>query len=210
MSCSWEEYNKHRLILANIRNIVRFYSTIGSNCYVFMVMLLLGYYALLQQSNLFYSDSPSDPQHTLCVKDITPSRTGVNVCVRSLKTCTKSSSLTNIAVPSMSGSAYCPVAVWNAYVPRTCSPLCGPAFIDVTGVPIMTCGFLSTLWLPLAVAGHPFVSGITAHSPRRDGAQAYAAKRWTLDKIKQLGNWRPDDVFPDVPKSSLAQHQIPN
>ena len=66
--------------------------------------------------------SPTDPRHTLRVRDITPHAKGLIVSVRSSKASTKSSRLFNISVASMPDSAYCsldrlcvqdtPTSVW--------------------------------------------------------------------------------------------------
>ena len=70
------------LLPASGRNTVPFLDTIGPNPHVLIVALLVRYHTLLRQSNLFYSDSVSDPEHTLRVKDITPKVNGLIISVR--------------------------------------------------------------------------------------------------------------------------------
>ena len=46
------------LLPMDVRNAIRFYDTIGRNQYILVAVLLLGFFTLLRQSNLFYSDHP--------------------------------------------------------------------------------------------------------------------------------------------------------
>ena len=47
------------LLPMDVQNMIRYYATIGRNRQVLVATLLLGYFTLLCQSNLFYSDHPS-------------------------------------------------------------------------------------------------------------------------------------------------------
>ena len=192
----------------DVRNIIRFLDTIRPNRHVLIAALLLGYYTLLRQSNLFYSYSPTDPRHTLRVRDIAIREDGLVVTVRSSKTSTKSSRPFNISVASLQDTAYCPVAAWIAYLSRTRPSQYGPAFINVYGAPLTPHGFISILRMALAAAGHPFPNSITAHSLQRGGAQNCANKGWSLDQIKQLGNCRSDAIHAYVSKDTVTHPQI--
>lgn len=184
----------------DVRKAVCFFNSAGDNGPVLSAALLLGYFTLLRQSNLLLSPVRTDPGHVLRAKDITLTREGLNVHVRSSKTLSKSSPPRDIAVPAIPGSKYCPVRAWRKYVSRTQPYLEGPAFITTDGLPLRPRGLLDTLRLALAVGGHPAPGAITLHSLRRGGAQACASSGSSLEDIKALGHWTSDAVHKYIPR----------
>ena len=101
------------LLPMDVQNAVCFYNSIDPNCHVLVAALLVGYFTLLSQSNLFYSYCADDPGHTLRVCRLTLTHDGLCICVRSSKISTKASKPTNIRLPAIPSSPYCPVSAWT-------------------------------------------------------------------------------------------------
>ena len=178
-----------------VYNAIQFYSTIGPNHHVLVASLLIGYFTLLRQSNLFYSCRLYDPDHILRARDIAVTKDGLCVRVRSFKMTMKSAPSINILLPTIPSSPYCLVMVWITYVSQTRLPLDGPAFITSDGCPLTARAFIDTLRLALTVAGHPLPGSITDHSLRRGATQACALHGLSLSDIRQFRNWRTNAVY---------------
>ena len=162
------------LLPMDVRNAICFYNSIGPNRHMLVVALLVGFFTLLRQSNLFYSHRADDPGHALRACDITITCDGLCVRVRSSKKSTKASKPTNTLLPVIPSSPYCPVLAWFNYVSRTRPFVDAPAFLTSDGSPLTARAFIDTLRLALSVAGHPLPSAITGHSLQRGAAQACA------------------------------------
>ena len=140
-------------------------------------------------------------QETLQAHDLTLSKDGLLVHVRSSKTSLKSAPPADILVAPVSESPFFPVAARKRYVSRTRPIADGPAFVNIDGSPLTARAFNGTMRLALTAAGHPAPAAVTAHSLCRGGAQACALIGTPLATIKQLGNWRSDAVHLCVPKN---------
>ena len=142
--------------------------------------------------------------HTLRVSDITVNAYGLNVHVRSSKTAWASAPPTNIAVPAIPGSDFCPVCAWT-YVSTTKPYLSGPAFVISDGFPLRPKALRNMLRLALSAVGHPVPGAITLHSLRRGEAQPCAKTGASLQAIKELGSWSSSAVFSNIPRHSIKR-----
>ena len=188
----------------DIKTIIKYLRSAGPNGSVIVSAILLAYFTLLRQSNLFASASGDGAEHVLSVRDITVTSAGLNVRVHSTKTRWSSSQPTDIAVPAIMGSPYCPVRAWSDYVHQVRPNSLGYAFVTTAGMPVRAAAVKAVIQLALTEAGHPHPRAFTLHSLRRGGAQACAQQGARLADIQDLGTWNSHAVHSYVPRAAIT------
>ena len=187
----------------NVKMIVGFLKSAGPNGPVLTAAILLAYFTLLRQSNMFIGESLNASPHILRMQDIMNTPEGINVRVRSTKTRWRSAPPVDIAVPFINESPYCPVRAWNAYVREARPDANGYAFVTVSGLPLRAASVSAVIQLALLRSGHPSPGSFTLHSLRRGGAQACARLGVRLADIQELGTWTSQAVHSYVPRNAV-------
>ena len=188
---------------SQLKATITYLRAAGPSAQVLTTALLIGYYTLLRQGNLLYSEARDDPGHTLLARDVHITENGLIVTVWSTKTRWKPSQSYKVLVPAIPGSPYCPVTAWSTYTALQRPPADGPAFLLRGGGPLLAPTLLAALRLALTVAGTCHAHSYMLHSLRRGGAQACAHSGDSLHDIMELGSWTSSAVHTYVPKELI-------
>lgn len=190
------------LKVKHIIRIYKYFKSLGSSAQVLNVALLIGYFTLLRQSNLFFSESPCDPGHYLTGDDIRLNERFLRVRVRSTKTTRRQGQTYYVCLPRVPGSSCCPVRIWKRYAAATPISKSGPALLLRTGEPLMAHTFLLALRLAGDKCG---LQGkrLSVHSLRRGAARECAVAGVPLEQVQELGNWRSSCIYNYVNKRSF-------
>ena len=98
-----------------LTKIVRFFSTFGVEVSLFIVGLLLGYLALVRQSNLVSSTITKLGPHILLFRQVRLRQSSLLVTFPSTKTRSSSEPGLLFSLPALPHSLCCPVAAWRTY-----------------------------------------------------------------------------------------------
>ena len=187
----------------DVKTIVRYLESAGDNGLALTAGILIAYFTLLRQSNLFAPESEGGAGHALLARDISITDAGLNICVRTTKTRWRSRPPLNIQVPAIPRSPYCPARAWRTYASRVRPHAQGPAFVTTAGFPLRASAVTAVMHAALIAEGHPHPRAFTLHSLRRGGAQACAQLGVQLDDIRDLGTWTSQSVHSYVPKNAV-------
>ena len=102
-----------------------------------IVALLIGYYAMVRQSNFVMTgNTPQQCPHLLKFNDVHATPDALFVTIRSTKTRSSAAIPVTFRLPVVPSSTCCPVKAWSDYV-RTCNPAPGSlALLLPTGLPL--------------------------------------------------------------------------
>lgn len=155
--------------------------------------ILIAYSTFLRGSNLLASPHfPWGGPHTLLVRNILETSSGLIVVINSTKSRTKPYSVT---IPRLPQTRFCPVHAWSWYVRSDNPPSSGPAFVLHDRSPL-TSNMVVT-FMKAALGNDPSrdVSQITMHSLRRGAAQDADRSGVDNQKIMKRGGWSSTSGF---------------
>lgn len=154
--------------------------------------ILLGFACMLRSSNLL---SPTitawNGPHTLQMADIIRVPSGLNVIIKSSKTLSNKNPVT-LQVALSSSPLLCPVRAWDSYVLHFKPPVCGPAFILPSGLPLTARPVVNVIRAALKAAGYNNYKSFSIHSLRRGAAHVAAHAGASIQDIKSQGTWASD------------------
>ncbi len=171
----------------------------GHMALVLTASLLVSYFSMLRQSNIFFTSSRSP--HQLAFTDVQIKNEILYLTIRSTKTRHSLAQQFIMKLPSIKNTHYCPVKAWRAYTRVFKPPHQGPAFITPQGLPLPASTLLKAIRQALRDSNVPDASSITLHSLRRGAAQASALAGASIEQVMQAGTWASQSVHTYVPKS---------
>ena len=165
--------SSYRMVLVGFWLQTTEYWNIYPHCSVFkpagdtgaalIAAILIAYFMLLRQSNMFASGTRGWPNHALLVKDVTMTPAGLNIRVRATKMRWSSGPPRYSKVLAIPGSPYCPTRAWHTYVSRVRPYAQGHAFVTTVGLPLRASSVTTVFHAALTAEGHPNTRAFTLH-----------------------------------------------
>jgi hypothetical protein len=184
---------------------------------LFWAATLVGFFAFLRKSNLFYPASGFDKNKHLVRSDFSPTQEGMSIDIKWSKTIQFSQRVHQVVIPSIPGNPLCPVsAVLRCFLLAPNLPG-DPAFSLRVGPvlsPLTYKKFLTVLRSHLESAGFS-PSGYAGHSLRRGGASWAFRCGVPGEFIKIQGDWKSEAYqryleLPLEAKGLVARHMSKN
>ena len=166
--------------------------------------LLISYFTLLRQSNLFVASGVGgNNTHVLSRDDFLCSKSSLQLSVNSTKTCNANVHSFKIILLSVN-STYCPVKNWLLYLNfirrRGLDNLNRVAFVNIKGLPLSIEVMTRILRKTIRDLNIDDVDKFTLHSLRRGAAQACVEAGLDIQKLRVLGTWKSDSIYKYVPR----------
>ena len=186
-----------------LRHLIAFLTTFGTPTLMPIAALLIGYFAMLRQSNLL-SPRPGiwGGPHTIRRRDIRPCPQGLRVTLNSSKTIQAPRDAVELLVPKIHDSLLCPVLAWHKASAAVPASGLAPAFLSSADTPLDTPTLTKILRLSLKMIHVPLYDTYTFRSLRRGAAQACQGAGVPLAAIKAQGTWESSAIFSYIPRKA--------
>ena len=183
---------------SDIKRMCDALSTLGPAAMIARTAVLVGVCSMLRQSNLL-PGAGGPTTHTLLRGDVEDCGDCIWLNIHSSKTINDPARGVALPLPP-TGSDFCPVRAWRAYVRRLPLHRSYPAFMSETVTPLCPRRLVAFMRTSLYLIGHPAAGEVTVHSLRRSGAQACARARVPESDIVLHGTWSSSAISSYVPK----------